>query len=187
MLSYRNGKLRVDDAASTNGIMSDGTKSNTIELYPGDSVQIAGKYSLRLVEAPSGFMPSATPKQSASPHEVQAETMLVDTTMLSSMGQNVRPAFVTLSQAGRSSWVVRLENSSTSIGRKGDIRVGGMLAPAQIAKIERREDGFYLVADKPALVTLGGEALIEPRRLREGERFQVKDMIGVFHERANRG
>lgn len=186
LLSYRQGKLSVEDAASTNGILADGSKASSFELNSGESVQIAGKYSLRLVEAPSSTASSVKLKQSTSSHEIQAETMLVNTTMLSKMGQNTRPAYLTMTQTGKPSWIVRLDKSCTSIGRKGDIRVGGMLTSSQIASIERREDGFYLIAAKPDQVAVAGKTLTEAHRFDEGDRFQVKDVIGVFHERANR-
>ena len=42
LLSQKDGKLFVEDAASTNGVMADGIKKSVAELAPGESVQIAG-------------------------------------------------------------------------------------------------------------------------------------------------
>ena len=183
LLSQKDGKLFIEDAASTNGVMTDGIKRSVVELAPGESVQIAGKYSLRLVSAPT-----RTPAKEKKPDQPsEGETMIVNTTTLAKMGQSTRPAYLTLSRPGRPSWIVRLEKSSTSIGRKrsSDVHVGGWFSPATLASVERRDDGFYLTVLKANQVFIDGESVIEDCRLEEGDRIELSGVTGVFHERTN--
>ena len=185
ILSQRNGKLFVEDAASTNGVMADGVKLSDVELAPGESVQIVGKYSLRLLNAPTR---TPSEKKAKTVEPIQAETMVVCTSALARASQQIRPAYLTLSQAGRSSWIVRIEKSSLSIGakRSSDIRVGGWLSPTELASIERRDDGFYLISVKAGTVSVDGETIHGDCRLADGQRIQFGRLSAVFHERTNR-
>jgi predicted component of type VI protein secretion system len=83
---------------------------------------------------------------------------------------------------------VRLEKSSIAIGRKRscDIRVGGLFAPATLATVERRNDGFYLATTRTGAVVVDGTTVNGECRLEEGSRIQVGNVSGVFHERTNR-
>ena len=187
LLSQKDGKLIVEDAASTNGVMTDGVKMSVTELELGESVQIAGKYSLRLISAPTRT-PTKTPAKDKESDQLKVgETMIVNTTTLTRVGQSTRPAYLTLSRPGRPSWIIRLEKSSTSIGRKrsSDIRVGGWFSPAMLATVERRDDGFYLAVHKSNQVFMDGESVNDEHRLEEGDRVQLLDVTGVFHERTN--
>lgn len=186
LLSQINGKLFVEDAASTNGVMTDGVKKHAVELAPSESVQIAGKYSLRLISAPTRTPTATTVKKKASDQPIQGETMMINTTTLARMGQS-RPAYLTLSQPSRPSRIIRLEKSSTSIGRKrsSDVRVGGWFSPATLARVECRDDGFYLTGVKANQVSIDGEAVNDERRLEEGNRIELRGVTGVFHERTN--
>ena len=157
------------------------------ELELGESVQIAGKYSLRLFSAPTRT-PTKTPAKDKESDQLKVgETMIVNTTTLTRVGQSTRPAYLTLSRPGRPSWIIRLEKSSTSIGRKrsSDIRVGGWFSPAMLATVERRDDGFYLAVHKSNQVFMDGESVNDEHRLEEGDRVQLLDVTGVFHERTN--
>lgn len=187
LLSQKDGKLFVEDAASTNGVMVDGAKKYTVELAEGESVQIAGKYSLRLISAPTRTPTGTTAKKKSSDQPNEGETMIVNTTTLVRMGQSTRPAYLTLSRPGRPSWIIRLEKSSTSIGRKrsNDVRVGGWFSPATLATVERREDGFYLTVLKVNQVSIDGESVNDDCRLEEGNRINLSGVTGVFHERTN--
>lgn len=187
LLSQKDGKLFVEDAASTNGVMTDGIKKSVVELAPGESVQIAGKYSLRLISTPTRT-PAGTPakdKKSDQPNE--RETLIVSTTTLARVGRGTRPAYLTLSGPGRPSWIIRLEKPSTSIGRKrsSDVRVGGWFSPATLASVERRDDGFYLSVLKANHVSIDGESVNGDCRLEEGNRIDLGGVTGVFHERTN--
>ena len=187
LLSQRDGKLFVEDAASTNGVMTDGVKKHAVELAPSESVQIAGKYSLRLINAPTRTPTGSQVKNKTPDQSVQGETMMVNTTTLTKMGQRSRPAYLTLSRPGYPSWIVRLEKSLTSIGRKrsSDVRVGGWFAPQSLATLERRDDGFYLATAKANQVFVDGAAVNDGRRLEEGDRIELRGVTGVFHERTN--
>lgn len=187
ILSQVDGKLFVEDAASTNGVMTDGVKTQAVEIEPGESVQIAGKYSLRLVDAPTRATTERSDRNSSGA-PIQGVTMLVSTTTLARMSQSTRPAYLTLSRMGQPSWIVRLEKSSISIGRKRscDIRVGGWFAPATLATVERRNDGFYLSTMQTDAVVVDGETVNDECRLEEGSRIQMRGVSGVFHERTNR-
>jgi pSer/pThr/pTyr-binding forkhead associated (FHA) protein len=193
ILSQVDGKLFVEDAASTNGVMTDGVKTHAVELAPGESVQIAGKYSLRLVDAPTRTTTEASGKNASESAvapiaPIEGATILVSTTTLAKMSQSTRPAYLTLSQPGQPSWIVRIEKSAISIGRKRscDIRVGGWFAPATLATVERRNDGFYLATTHTNAVVVDGENVNGECRLEEGSRIQLGNVSGVFHERTNR-
>lgn len=185
MVSQREGKLFVEDAASTNGVLFDDVKTTTVELKLGESVDIAGKYSLRLIDAPVGI-PIEISSQKSLPEDVQKETVLVDTATLRKMSQSVRPAYLTLSLTNKPTWICRLDKPCISIGRKRscEIRVGGWLSPALIATIERREDGYYLQVEPGCDVSVDGQSVAgEYRRLQEGDRLRFRKLGGVFHER----
>ena len=187
LLSQKDGKLFVEDAASTNGVMTDGIKKSVVELAPGESVQIAGKYSLRLISTPTRTPTGTSAKEKKSDQPNEGETMIVNTTTLARVGQSTRPAYLTLSRPDCPSWIIRLDKSSTSIGRKrcNDVRVGGWFSPATLATVERRDDGFYLTVLKANQVSIDGESVNDECRLEEGNRIELSGVTGVFHERTN--
>lgn len=186
LLSQRDGKLFVEDAASTNGVLVNGAKTNSVELMPGESAQIAGKYSIRLVEVPEGVPTKVSSSRPLDP-DIQKETVLVDTATLTKLSQGTRPAYLTLSLPDKASWICRLDKPSISIGRKRscDIRIGGWFAPASIATIERRKDGYFLSVSPGRNVSLDGQAAVGEIALHEGSRLRIQDLCGVFHERTN--
>lgn len=186
LLSQREGKLFVEDAASTNGVLVDGVKVATVELKPGESVDIAGKYSLRMVDAPVGVPTSVYSRKSLS-EDQQKETIQVDTSTLAKLSHSCRPAYLTLSAATGATTIFRLDKSIVSIGgrRSCDIRTGSWLSPALIATIERRQDGYYLQVEPSRDVSVDGRSVTAEYRLQEGNRLRFKNFGGVFHERSS--
>ena len=186
LMSQRDGKLFVEDAASTNGVLVDGAKAQTVVLTPGESVQIGGKYSLRLVAAPIG-VPSQISSTRASLDDIQKDTLLVDTSTLAKLSGSMRPAYLTVSLHDRATWVCLLDKSSVAIGRKRScqIRVGGWFAPATVATIERRENGYFLKVPPGRDIELDGRSVSGEQRLQEGSRIGIQDLCMVFHERTN--
>jgi len=166
--------------------MADGVKRGTVELKPGEAVDIAGKYSMRLVTAPVGIATRVS-SSAVTPEELLKETMLVDTATLAKLSQGVRPAYLTLSSDKRSTWVVRLDKTSLSIGggRSADLRIGGLFTPGIVATIERKQDGYFLCVASGREVELDGRRVSGDLRLEEGNRFRVRELGGVFHERAS--
>ena len=81
VLSQQNGKLLVEDPASANGVMPDGVRCRSVELTAGESVDIAGKYSLRLVAAPSGTARRVTSSGRLG-DDGQKPTVMVDATTM---------------------------------------------------------------------------------------------------------
>jgi hypothetical protein len=186
LLGQRGGKLTVEDAASTNGVLVNGSKKSCVELVPGESVQIAGKYSLRLVNAPTG-VPTKVSATSSVDEGIQKETVLVDTSTLAKLGNGTRPAYLTLSLPDTPSWICRLDKASITIGRKRscDIRSGGWFAPGVLASIERCQDGYYLKVQPTHEVSLDGHTVSGEHLLHEGSRLRVQNLSGVFHERTS--
>lgn len=185
ILSQRDGRYFLEDAASTNGIIANGAKTNTVELGVGDEVNIAGKYSLRLVDTPIGIA-SERGSPDARAGDVQKETALVDTSTLVSLSRGMRPAFLTLSAPNRASWVCMLDKPSISFGRRRscDVRTGGWFAPSVIGAIERREDGYYFCVKPGQQAAIDNEPIVGERPLRDGNRLSLEGLSGVFHERA---
>ncbi len=186
LLKQRDGKLFVEDASSTNGLLVNGARKQTAELTPGESVQIAGKYSLSLINAPTGIATEVSSNQ-ALHDDVQKETLLVDAATLSKLVQNAKSGYLTLSSPNRATWICRLDKPCTAIGRKRscEIRVGGWTAPATIATIERNADGYYLKVVPGREVALDGQVVTGKHLLREGSRLRIEELSGVFHERVH--
>jgi pSer/pThr/pTyr-binding forkhead associated (FHA) protein len=186
LLSQRDGKLFVEDASSTNGVLVNGARKQTVELALGESIQIAGKYSLSLINAPTGI-PTGVSSKEAVHDDVQKETVLVDAATLSKLVQNAKSGYLTLSSPDRATWICRLDKPSTSIGRKRscEIRVGGWFAPATVATIERHADGYYLKVAPGREVALDGQVVTGEHLLRDGSRLRIVELSGVFRARAN--
>ncbi len=183
-LIQEHGKFYVKDAMSKNGVMVNGKKAELIELTPDQFVSISGKYSLKLVHAPSrNPSPKSSITKSKQPPPV--ETMMVSTSIMAQMGRRVRPAYLTLSKPKGGSWILRLDKSEVTIGRskENDIRTGGLFAPSQLASIRRGEDGFYIELKHVDGVTVNGERAKGRHLLKEGDRLQMGRAAGVFHER----
>lgn len=185
LLTFSRGRLTIEDAASTNGVLLDGAKHRSIEVGVGQSVNIAGKYSLRLVKAPSGIPIEVTPKARSVDVE-HKETLLVGTFTLARLSQAMRPAYVTLSAPNASSWICRLDKPAVTIGggRSSDIQVSGWFTPRHLARIEYRGDGYYLCPAARRAVVVDGQTVAGELRLQEGSRFRVRNLSAVFHERA---
>ena len=183
VLSQKQGCLLVEDAASTNGVMRNGKKKPSVQLSPGESVDIAGKYSIRLVSRPTGVAKQVRRRSDVVEGDQKA-TVLVETSTLARLSQNVRPAYLTLSTDGRRTWILRLEKPSVLIGasRSADVRVGGWFSPANVAEIERREDGYFLIIHDGRSVKVDGELTSGEIKLSEGTRFRTNQLSGVFHE-----
>jgi len=185
VLSQRGGKLLIEEADSSIGITAGGLKKPAVELEPGESVDIAGTYSMRLVRAPAGRATRIF-RTRASSEDEQRSALLVDTATLARLSQGVSPAYLTLETDKRDTWILRLDTLSISIGgsRSADIRIGGWFTPASIAAVECRVDGYYLVVEPGREMEVDGRRIVDEARLTDGTRFRVRELGGVFHERA---
>ena len=109
LLSQRDGKLFIEDAASTNGVMFENSKITTVELRSGESVDIAGKYSLRMVEVPEGA-PTRVSAKNPSPEDQQKETIPVDTSTLNiRVGGWLSPALIATIECREGGYYLQVE------------------------------------------------------------------------------
>jgi hypothetical protein len=182
LLSQKGDKLLIEDAAATVGIPDAGTRK-PVELGPGESVNIGGKYSMRLVQAPAGEARQIS-GSGFYLDNVEQTDLVVDRNSLASISHSVRPAYLTLDADDRDTWIVRLDSPCVSIGggRSADIRIGGWFTPASIAVVEWRDDGYYMVVEPGREMEVDGRRIVDETRLSEGTRFRVRELTGVFHE-----
>ena len=177
LLSPRAGKLVVEDAKTR------GELASSVVLSPGESLDIAGHYSVRLVAQPSGRPRPVESLRDAS--GAAGARLRVSGSVLANLGQAaVRPAYLTLNADKRETWIVRLDRPLVTIGgaRTADIRVGGWFTPASIAAVEQRVDGSYLVVEPGREMEVDGRRIVDEARLSEGTRLRVRELSGVFHE-----
>jgi len=176
VLSPRAGKLVVENAG---GDGRTGAGPLRVVLSPGESLDIAGSYSMRLVAEPNG-----RPRPVEPPERPGAEVR-VSRPALTGLGQAVRPAYLTLNTDKRETWIVRLDRPAITIGgaRTADVRIGGWFTPASIAAVEQREDGSYLVVEPGREMEVDGRRIVDEARLIEGTRLRVRELNAVFHER----
>ena len=75
-----------------------------------------------------------------------------------------------------------LDKVNFSIGKAddSDVGIGGWLAPRVAARIQRRNDGFYLLPGLRGRVRLNEQRVSRPVRLNDGDRFSVRGIALQF-------
>jgi hypothetical protein len=115
----------------------------------------------------------------------QDETMELDISTLGDLAKlkrRVNVASVTLGNGSDAEFRYTLDKVNFLIGnaRDSDIGVGGWLAPRVAARIQRRNDGFYLLPARRGRVRLNEQRISRACRLEDGDRLSVRGVALQF-------
>ncbi|MCB1791568.1 MAG: FHA domain-containing protein [Gammaproteobacteria bacterium] len=120
--------------------------------------------------------------------ETQEKTMELNIASLGDLAQLKRKfkvAALTLFERDNSERRIVLDKVNFVIGRADDCDIGvrGWLAPRTAARIQRRNDGFYLMPGRRGKVRLNGGRVLRQTLLHDGDRFTVRELSLQFLHR----
>ncbi len=172
------------DNDSANGSFIGGRRVVRQELKYWDEIQVFN-YVLKFMAVARARGEEAGSPEWDGRRQEQDETMELDITTLGDLAKlkrRVAAASVTLNEADDSEHRYSLDKVNFSIGRArdADVGVGGWLAPRVAARIQRRNDGFYLLPGRRGRVRLNEQRVARPVRLQDGDRFSVRGIALQF-------
>jgi pSer/pThr/pTyr-binding forkhead associated (FHA) protein len=168
----------VMDAKSKNGTNVNGVPVTRKRLAYGDLIGILKhtlKYSPLAVQA-EGAQPTAAQQKGSA--EV-AGTMDMDVSQLDKLLKQHSPVsrgYLLIRHQDGSQRKRPLDRASFAIGKDpmSDLVIRGWFVPRNIAQIERRVDGYYLVPAGGGKVRLNGAQVSREVRLEPGDALQVR-------------
>lgn len=174
----------IDDG-SVNGSFIRGRRILRQDLKYWDEVQIFNYVLKFMAVARARGEESGSPEWDGRRQE-QDETMELDISTLGDLAKlkrRVNIASVTLGDGTDAAYRYALDKVNFSIGtaRNSDIGIGGWLAPRVAARIQRRNDGFYLLPTRRGRVRLNDERVSHASRLEDGDRLSVRGVALQFH------
>ena len=173
----------IDDG-SVNGSFIRGRRVLRQQLKYWDEVQIFNYVLKFMAVARARGEETGSPEWDRRRQE-QDETMELDISTLGDLAKlkrRVNIASVTLGDGTDAEYRYTLDKVNFSIGTAGDsdIGIGGWLAPRVAARIQRRNDGFYLLPSRRGRVRLNDQRISRPSRLEDGDRFSVRGVALQF-------
>lgn len=172
----------IADTASKNGVMVNGEITHRKVLAPGDTIKLL-KYALKFETSGTGvvFSPEVEPNQIQQRTTVQVDLERLDGLVAKANGS---AACLKVLRGSATPSELRLDKVNVKIGKAAycDITIGGWLAPPLMASIVRRTDGYYLKPERRGRIRLNSEAVVESRKLSNGDRLIVRDCEMSFHE-----
>lgn len=168
----------VMDAKSKNGTNVNGVPVSRKQLAYGDMISILKhtlKYSPLAVQAEGDLPAAAHGKGSAG----VAGTIDMDVSQLDRLLRQHSPVsrgYLLVRHSDGSQRKRPLDRASFAIGKDpmSDLVVRGWFVPRNIAQIERRVDGYYLVPAGGGKVLLNGARATREVRLEAGDALQVR-------------
>lgn len=118
----------------------------------------------------------------------QEETMELDIASLGDLARlkrrvNVASVVLRLPSDARQRYPLDKVNFAIGKARGSDIDIGGWFAPRVAARIQRRNDGFYLLPARRGRVALNGQRLTRQSRLSDGDRLAIRGLQLEFQFR----
>jgi len=168
----------VMDAKSKNGTNVNGVPVTRKQLEYGDMISILKhtlKFSPLTVQAEADKLSTTHEKDSA---EV-AGTIDMDVSQLDKLLKQHSPVsrgYLLIHNKDGSQKKRPMDRASFAIGKDpmSDMIIRGWFVPRNIAKIERRVDGYYLVPIGRATVQLNGARVNREVRLEDGDALQIR-------------
>ena len=113
--------------------------------------------------------------------QAQEETMELNIASLGDLAKlkrRINVASLTLQGPGDATCRYALDKVNFTIGRSADsdISAGGWLAPRIAARIQRRNDGFYLLPGRRGRVRLNGRRVARQAKLSDSDRLSVRGL-----------
>ena len=172
------------DNASSNGSFIAGRRVLHQDLKYWDEIQIFNFVLKFMAVARARGEEAGSPEWEGRRHE-QEETMELDISTLGDLAKlkrKVDTAAVMLHGSDATQHRYTLDKVNFSIGkaRDSDVGIGGWLAPRVAARIQRRNDGFYLLPGRRGRVRLNDQRVARPVRLNDGDRFSVRGIALQF-------
>lgn len=175
------------DKESSNGSFIGGRRVLRQDLKYWDEIQIFN-YVLKFMAVARARGEEAGSPEWGGRRQEQEETMELDISTLGDLAKlkrRVESAALTLRDEHDSEHRYSLDKVNFTIGRArdSDVGAGGWLAPRVAARIQRRNDGFYLLPGRRGRVRLNDKRIARPVRLKDGDRFSVRGIALQFQSR----
>ena len=184
VIERHDGKFVLVDKDSANGSFIGGRRVLRQDLKFWDEIQIFNYVLKFMAVARARGEEAGSPEWDGRRHE-QEETMELDISTLGDLAKlkrRVNTASLRLRDADDAEHRYMLDKVNFSIGKAhdSDVGIGGWLAPRVAARIQRRNDGFYLLPGRRGRVSLNEQRVSRPVRLSDGDRFSVRGIALQF-------
>lgn len=175
------------DNGSANGVYVNGERVVRRTLKYWDEIQIFNHVLKFMALAKLPGEKDSVEGQSVErpPQEATMEVDISSLGDLAKLRRRVNVPSLTLVGAHQMEISHPLDKVNCSIGKARDcnIRVPGWLAPRLAARIQRRNDGFYLIPGRRGKVSLNGSAVSEPVKLSDDDDLRVRGLALKFYFR----
>lgn len=175
------------DNDSINGsfVASRRVKHHTLKYW--DEIQIFN-YVLKFMAVARSRGEEAGAPVFPGRRQEQDETMELDISSLGDLAKlkrRIKIASLTQQDGDGGEKRFTLDSVNFTVGKAYDcdIRITGLLAPRLAARIQRRNDGFYLYPGRRGKVALNGQRLSRQTRLNDGDRLSVRGIALQFQFR----
>lgn len=176
------------DNDSSNGTFVAGKRVKAQVLNYWDEIQIFNFVLKFMAVARAKGEEAGSPEWEAKQRPEQEKTMELDISSIGDLAQLKKRAKVPyLAVMGKSEETqFRLDMVNFTIGRSPtcDLNTKGFFAPSLAARIQRRNDGFYVIPARRGKVALNHEKIIEEQKLNDGDTLLVRGIPLRFYYRA---
>lgn len=184
VIERRDDSFVLIDDASINGSFIGGKRVKRHTLNYWDEIQIFNYVLKFMAVARARGEESGAPNWSGGRQE-QEHTMELDITSLGDLTRlkrRINVPSLTLLGPGEIRKRFPLDRVNFNIGkaRDCDIHLAGLLAPRLAARIQRRNDGFYIHPGRRGRVSLNGQRVTQSIRLSDGDALLVRGLSLQF-------
>lgn len=172
------------DNDSVNGVYLKGKRIRRHTLKYWDEIQIFNHVLKFMAVARSKAEEVPEPGWATEP-QPQEKTVEVDISTrgdLARLRRRTRVPCVSVAGADEARSRFALDKVNFTIGASGacDLRTSGWLAPRLAARIQRRNDGCYLMPNRRGRVFVNDQRIHEPVMLNDGDEFRVRGLTLTY-------
>ncbi len=178
------------DNGSSNGTFVGGKRVKAQVLNYWDEIQIFNFVLKFMAVARAKGEESGTADWEAKTRPEQEKTMELDISSIGDLAQLKKrakvPFLAVIGKGEGEETQFRLDMVNFTIGRSPacDLNTKGFFAPSLAARIQRRNDGFYVVPARRGKVSLNDEKINDEQKLNDGDTLSVRGIPLRFYYRS---
>lgn len=186
-IEYQDGDYFLVDLGSQNGVFVNNGKVKRQKLKYWDEIQIHS-FVIKFMAKP-GLGENKQDQDEAAPAHLESDKTtffdITDAEQLDDLRQKTKQCYLSYNEATGETRKLLIEKPRIIIGKskQADVKVGGWFAPKIAAIIERQGNSYELVPTKRGQVNLESQPISASLKLRDGNKFSVRDIEFTFYNR----